>query len=163
MRVEMFAKKEYEVVYMVRSDRQIRHVRHHFLQGVLDYTHTPLVAANVQHTASRSSLGRIFVTSILSEGIWLSLKKRAEKAEPVKRLIEDYEDRLAQVEIVREDAEPRRRVAQESWEQIELCGALCLTTPPSPYWRWRRFPVNVSPFLLVPSHGTPHRSFLTAF
>ena len=46
LQVEMFVKKEYRL-------------RHHFLQGVLDYTHTPLVAANVQHTASRSSLRRI--------------------------------------------------------------------------------------------------------
>ena len=40
-------------------------------------------------------------------------------AQTVKRLIEDYEDRLAQAEMAREEAETRRRVAQESWDQIE--------------------------------------------
>jgi hypothetical protein len=40
-------------------------------------------------------------------------------AQTLKRLIEDYEDRLAQAEMAREDAEARRRVAQESWEQTE--------------------------------------------
>ena len=40
-------------------------------------------------------------------------------AQTVKRLIEDYEDRIAQAEIAREDAEARRRVAQDNWEQIE--------------------------------------------
>lgn len=74
------------------------------------------------------------MTALLSEGIWPPLKKHAEKAErliqtltsdptgspptsngspqdqqqkralTVKRLIEDYDDRLAQAEIVREDA-----------------------------------------------------------
>ena len=68
-------------------------------------------------------------------------KKRAEKAERLiqsltsdpsssppnqdqhqktfKRVIDDYEDRLAQAEIARDEAEARRRVAQETWEQIE--------------------------------------------
>ena len=40
-------------------------------------------------------------------------------AQIVKRLVEDYEDRLAQAEIAREEAEARRRAAQENWEQIE--------------------------------------------
>ena len=40
-------------------------------------------------------------------------------AQTVKRLIDDYEDRLAQAETAREEAEARRRAAQESWEQIE--------------------------------------------
>ena len=40
-------------------------------------------------------------------------------AQTVKKLIEDYEDRLAQAEMAREDAESRRRMAQDSWEQIE--------------------------------------------
>jgi uncharacterized small protein (DUF1192 family) len=34
-------------------------------------------------------------------------------------LVDDYEDRLAQAEIAREKAEVRRRVAQESWEQVK--------------------------------------------
>ena len=65
-------------------------------------------------------------------------KKRAEKAErlvqsltsdptasppngdqTVKRLIDDYEERIAQAEMAREDAEARRRVAQDNWEQVE--------------------------------------------
>ena len=40
-------------------------------------------------------------------------------AQTVKRLIDDYEDRLAQVEMAREEADTRRRLAQDSWEQIE--------------------------------------------
>jgi hypothetical protein len=68
-------------------------------------------------------------------------KKRAEKAErliqtltsdpsasppnqhqrqnTVKRVIDDYEDRLTQAEMARDDAEARRRVAQDSWDQVE--------------------------------------------
>ena len=40
-------------------------------------------------------------------------------AQTVKRLIEEHEDRLAQAEMAREEAEARRRVAQEGWEQVE--------------------------------------------
>ncbi|KAF8815492.1 hypothetical protein BYT27DRAFT_7249155 [Phlegmacium glaucopus] len=42
----------------------------------------------------------------------------------VKLLIDEYEDRLAQAEVAREEAESRRRVAQESWEQVERYLAL---------------------------------------
>jgi len=42
-----------------------------------------------------------------------------DQKQTVKMLIEDYEERLAQAEIAREEAETRRRVAQESWEQVE--------------------------------------------
>ena len=45
-------------------------------------------------------------------------------AQTVKRLIEDYEDRLAQAEMAREEAEARRRVMQESWEQVDRYLAL---------------------------------------
>lgn len=40
-------------------------------------------------------------------------------AQSVKKVIDDYEDKLAQAEMARDDAEARRRVAQDSWEQIE--------------------------------------------
>lgn len=40
-------------------------------------------------------------------------------AQTVKRLIDDYEERLGQAEMAREEADTRRRLAQESWDQIE--------------------------------------------
>ena len=35
------------------------------------------------------------------------------------KLIEEYEDRISQAEMARDEAEARRRVVQESWEQLE--------------------------------------------
>lgn len=39
--------------------------------------------------------------------------------ETVARLLEDYEERMRQAETAREDAENRRRVAQEGWDQLD--------------------------------------------
>jgi hypothetical protein len=58
-------------------------------------------------------------------------------ASSAKRLIDDYEDRIAQAEMAREDAESRRSISEGSVAPLVL--------PPSfPYRRWRRFPDNVS-------------------
>lgn len=45
-------------------------------------------------------------------------------AQTLKRLFEEYEDKLAQAEMAREESEARRRVTQESWEQVERYFAL---------------------------------------
>lgn len=45
--------------------------------------------------------------------------QQAQKLAQNIKLIEEYEDRLAQAEIAREEADARRRVAQDAWEQLE--------------------------------------------
>ena len=45
-------------------------------------------------------------------------------AQTIKLLTEDYEDRLAQAELARDEADSRRRLIQDSWEQVERYLAL---------------------------------------
>ncbi|KAF8148893.1 hypothetical protein B0H34DRAFT_735739, partial [Crassisporium funariophilum] len=45
--------------------------------------------------------------------------ERAKHAQAMKRLVDEYEERLGQLEMAREEAEGRRRVAQDGWDQLE--------------------------------------------
>ena len=84
----------------------------------------------------------------------------------IKRLIDDYEDRLAQAESAREEAEARRRVAQEGWEQVERYLALVESRAKDARMAFTRISEgSVAPLLLpppLPHIGPPPSTYSSA-